>query len=130
MREQLNMTLLYVEDDEDIREELSMYLGRRTKRFLAAANGAEALEILMGEKPDMILTDIQMPVMDGIELIRRVKAIDPEIPIIALTAFNASDSRMETIMELGVSGCVGKPVELAKLMHMIKVFLPDPGEKG
>lgn len=125
MRELLNITLLYVEDDPDIRDELSMYLERRIKNLLIAKNGAEALEIMEHEKPDLILTDIQMPIMDGMELIRRVKMVGTQLPIIALTAFNASDSRMDEIMELGTSGCLGKPVEVAKLMEMIKSVFTD-----
>jgi len=129
MREQFNITLLYVEDDPDIREELSTYLERRINNLLIAKNGAEALEIVQREKIDLILTDIQMPVMDGMELIRRVRESDEALPIIAVTAFNSSDSRMDAILQLGVNGCLGKPVELIKLMENIKEIFPNGGRE-
>jgi len=129
MREQFNITLLYVEDDPDIREELSTYLERRINNLLIAKNGAEALEIVQREKIDLILTDIQMPVMNGMELIRRVRESDEALPIIAVTAFNSSDSRMDAILQLGVNGCLGKPVELIKLMENIKEIFPNGGRE-
>lgn len=125
MREKLDIVLLYVEDDIEIREEMATYLERRVHHLIIAANGVEALHVLEHTKPNLIITDVQMSIMDGIKLIRRIKEMDPNLPIIALTAYNSSDTRLDEIMSLKISECLGKPVDPSILMRTIEKFITN-----
>lgn len=127
MREKLDITLLYVEDDIDIREEMIHLFERHFSCLLVAENGVEALKILQLQTPDIILTDIQMPIMDGIELIKRVKITHADLPVIALTAFNTSDTKIEILKDLGISNCLGKPVDIPAMIQTIKDIVLNEG---
>ena len=80
-------TVLYVEDEDMMRESVVMLLKRRFKKVLVAVNGQEALDIYKSEHPDIIITDLQMPVMDGMELSKQVRALG-DTPILVVSAFN------------------------------------------
>lgn len=81
------LTVLYVEDEDMMRESVVMLLKRRFKDVLVACNGAEALNIFKNNKVDVIITDLQMPVMDGMELAKHIREID-NTPIVVVSAFN------------------------------------------
>jgi len=104
-------TVLIVEDNEDNRLIYSQYLTHGGFRVLEATNGAEGIEVCRRERPDLVLMDISMPVMDGLTATRLLKA-DAElkaIPVIALTAHAmASDEVMAR--EAGCDGYISKPV--------------------
>jgi response regulator RpfG family c-di-GMP phosphodiesterase len=109
------LSLLYVEDDEETRELLGRYLGRRFKHLDTAANGAEGLESFRTNRQDVIITDIKMPQMDGLEMAEHIKAIADDIPIVVITAYSDLDCLLRSI-ELGIDQYVLKPVDLEKLM--------------
>lgn len=109
-----NLTMLYVEDEEETREELSTYLELRVGRLLVASNGAEGLELFEKERPDLILTDVTMPVMDGLTMSRAIKERSPDTPIILCTALGDRHQLGEAI-NLGIEGYVPKPVDPARL---------------
>ena len=104
-------TILIVEDNEDNRLIYSQYLTHGGYRVLEAANGLEGIEAARRERPDIVLMDISMPIMDGLTATRHLKG-DPEtqsIPVIALTAHAmASDEAMAR--EAGCDGYISKPV--------------------
>ena len=104
-------TVLIVEDNEDNRLIYSQYLTHGGVRVLEATNGAEGIDVVRRERPDIVLMDISMPVMDGLTATRVLKA-DEElraIPVIALTAHAmASDEAMAR--EAGCDGYISKPV--------------------
>ena len=81
-------TVLLVEDDEIARESWAVILGRLAGRVIEAANGQEALEVFKTARPDLVITDLEMPVMGGMELIDRLKDAYPDLPIIVATAFD------------------------------------------
>lgn len=128
MRQKLDITLVYVEDDPSIREEMEIFLGVRVKKLVVAANGLEGLELIEKENPDIIITDIQMPVMDGIEMIQKLHEKGNIAPVIALTAFSKSDTRLETIMSVGFCSCLGKPINPYDLEAQIKKQIDKGGE--
>lgn len=67
------LTVLYVEDEETIRSEVAYFLARRVGRILTAANGREGLDLFAAQRPDLVLSDIQMPVMNGLDMAAEIK---------------------------------------------------------
>jgi len=102
-------TVLYVEDDEDIRDQLSHFLKRRVGTLHLAGNGQEGLLAFEAFKPDIVVTDILMPVMTGLEMAEKIKALSPATPIIVTTAFNETNFFLKAI-DIGVDKYVIKPV--------------------
>jgi len=116
--------ILLVEDNEMNRDMLSRRLSRNGFEVLIAVNGQEGVDLALAEKPALILMDMSLPVLDGWEATRRVKA-DPAtaaIPVIALTAHAMAKDR-EDAMAAGCDDFDTKPVELPRLMGKIKALL-------
>lgn len=121
MVKKYDISVLYVEDDESIREELSYTLERKVSKLFVAKDGQEGLEIYKEEKPDLILSDIRMSICDGIQMVKKIKEIDSSSKVIFLTAFNDSDYLLEAI-KLNVNNYVFKPVNLKDLFaHIEKI---------
>ena len=104
-----NLTVLYVEDDDDTRAQFSEFLRRPIGTLITAANGAEGLEAFVEHTPDIVVTDILMPVMDGLTMAHEIRGIAPTVPIIVITAFEQTDYLMRAI-DIGVDKYVTKPV--------------------
>ena len=102
--------LLFVEDDPFTREQLGRLLARTVEEVYSAADGSEALRIFRERQPDMVLTDINMPVMDGLSMAAIIKAESPDTPIIAVTAHN-EEHYLQKAIEVGIDGYVSKPVD-------------------
>ena len=116
--------ILLVEDNEMNRDMLSRRLTRKQYEVLVAVDGGEGVEMARSEAPDLILMDMSLPVMDGWEATRLLKA-SPEtgsIPIIAMTAHAMSGDR-EKAMEAGCDDYDIKPVELPRLLAKMKALL-------
>ena len=106
-------TVLIVDDDENNRRICSAFLGHMGYRVLEAADGVSAIAISRAERPQVVLLDIVLPVMDGYEIARRLK-MDPataHIPIIAFTA-DVLDGALNRAREAGADWFLAKPVEL------------------
>jgi two-component system, cell cycle response regulator DivK len=119
--------ILLVEDNEMNRDMLSRRLARREYEVLVAVDGKEGVVMAGSEAPDLILMDMSLPVMDGWEATRQLKA-SPEtkaIPIIALTAHAMSGDR-EKAMEAGCDDYDTKPIEFPRLLAKMEALL---GEK-
>ena len=117
-------TILLVEDNELNRDMLSRRLMRKGYEVLIAEDGAKGLKAATEGRPDLILMDMSLPVVDGWEATRRLKAA-PEtrsIPIIALTAHAMATDRDKAI-EAGCDDYETKPLELARLVEKIEAFL-------
>ncbi len=116
--------IVLVEDNEDNRDMLSRRLVRRGFEVLIAVNGEEAVEVVTREKPDLVLMDISLPVMDGFEATRRLKGAEEtrRIPVIALTAHAMSGDR-EKAMSAGCDDYDIKPIELPRLLGKIDALL-------
>lgn len=108
------MRLLYVEDDDDARALLATFLLRRVGALTLAADGEEGLEAFERERPDLVLTDIQMPRLDGLAMAERIRRLSPEVPIVVTTAFEHPSFLLRAI-ELGVDKYVTKPIDSARL---------------
>jgi CheY-like chemotaxis protein len=116
--------LLYVEDNEMNRDMLSRRLQRRGFEVLIAVDGEQGLSMAASQKPDLILMDMSLPVVDGWEATRRLKAAPDTqaIPIIGLTAHAMSTDR-DKCLEAGCDDYDTKPVELERLLEKIERLL-------
>jgi two-component system cell cycle response regulator len=104
------ISILYVEDNETIQVLFSDILQRFVKKLYVAQNGEEGVEQFKKLNPDLIITDIQMPKMSGIEMIKNIRKEDKNIPIIITTAFNDINYAIDGI-KLGIDGFFLKPIE-------------------
>ncbi|MEA2027399.1 MAG: response regulator [Campylobacterota bacterium] len=124
MKNQINYSILYVEDNQDIVEEISFFLEGFVDKLYVAENGKEGLAKFKEFKPDIVITDIQMPIMDGIEMMKAIREIDSNTPIIVTTAFNDSDYLIQAI-KLHTAHYLMKPLNLKKLKKSIdEVYEP------
>jgi two-component system cell cycle response regulator DivK len=116
--------ILVVEDQEDNRQILRDLLASTDYEIMEAENGLEALAAVAKHRPDLILMDIQLPIIDGYEATRRIKA-DPElrsIPIIAVTSYALSGDEAKA-REAGCDAYVPKPYSPRQLLEKINGFL-------
>ncbi len=108
------LTILYVEDDPDARDQLGRFLQRRVGALITAENGAQGLEAFRSRRPQIIITDIQMPVMDGLTMSHEIRKLDAAVPIIVVTAFEQTEYLLRSI-EIGLDKYVAKPVNPDRL---------------
>jgi len=111
-------SLLYVEDDEHVREQLAHFLRRRVGAFYVAADGREGLEAYLAYKPDIVVSDILMPEMDGLQMAEQIRMIAPDVPIILTTAFNETNYFLRAI-QIGIDNYVLKPVDSEVLQKVL-----------
>ncbi len=116
--EKINCTVLYAEDEESVRKSMNRILQLKFTDVFSVENGEEALEIFKNNKIDLVVSDIMMPKMTGLELAREVKKHSPDTPIIFTTAYNETDLFIEAI-ECGVEKFLLKPLDLPKLLNAI-----------
>src|SRR5262245_54671527 len=116
--------ILLVEDNEMNRDMLSRRLERRGYQVIIAVDGEEGSRLAHQEKPDLILMDMSLPVLDGWEVTRQLKAAPQtrSIPIIALTAHAMAGDR-EKALEAGCDDYDTKPVEMSRLLTKIQLLL-------
>ena len=113
-----DIQLLYVEDDDNIRKVYERYLKRKVKNLFVAINGQEGFDLYVKHKPDLIVTDIKMPIMDGLEMSRKIRTLDNMIPIIVTTAHTETEFFQEAIT-IGVNTFLLKPVDMVELANKI-----------
>ena len=118
--------ILIVEDNEMNRDMLSRRLERRGFAIVMAVDGQQGVDMARNEKPDLILMDMSLPVMDGWTATRTIKddAELKNIPVIALTA-HAMEGDREKAMAAGCDDYDTKPIELPRLLEKIGKFLPN-----
>ena len=123
--------VLLVEDNEINRDMLSRRLIRRGFEILIAIDGAEGVKMAQSRQPDLILMDMSLPIIDGWEATRQLKAlpITCHIPIIALTAHAMAGDR-DRCLQAGCDEYDTKPIEFARLLAKINVLLPASSTDG
>ena len=120
------MKILVIEDTPELLELLAIILRAAGHEAITASNGVEGLTAARSEPPDLILADLEMPLMDGFELLRQLKA-DPRLssrPVIALTACAMLGDR-ERVLAAGFSGYLSKPIRAKDLMPQIAAIIPE-----
>jgi len=119
--------LLIVEDEEMAREVLVQALEAMGFDTLAAGNGREALEVLKSNEVDLIVSDIYMPLMNGLDLLRTLRQEGSSVPVILITGFDPTDA-YQIAREHGASGILVKPFRLMQLRGAIDdVFAAQTG---
>ncbi len=116
------LKILYVEDDELIRENTLEILLRKCKNILTAKNGEEGLLLYEQMNPDIIITDIQMPKMDGLSMIKKIRENDITTKIIITTAYNEQKYLLDAV-ELQLIKYITKPLTWEKIANGLKASL-------
>ncbi len=111
-------TILFAEDDNIIKSEITEVLEMIFKKVYSVEDGMEAFEVYEEKSPDIIISDINMPYMDGITLIDKIRKIDYSIPIVLVTSFSEKKMLMDAV-NLSVDGYIIKPIELKILINTI-----------
>src|SRR6267378_7594246 len=110
--------ILVADDDPGLRESLERTLAREGYRVVVASDGQAALERLQGGGVDLVLTDLKMPGLSGIELLRAAKAIAPDVDVILLTAFGTIEEAVKAMKD-GAYDFITKPFQRAQLLRVI-----------
>jgi YesN/AraC family two-component response regulator len=114
-----SLTLLYVEDDESTRNQFSMFFKHLAGTIITETNGADGLIAYRKHRPDIIVTDIWMPVMDGLQMVGEIRPTDKAVSIIMLSAFVDTEYLQKSI-NLGINAYLTKPVNSK---HLEKTLL-------
>ena len=117
-----NISVLYIEDDLDIADEVIFFLEKKVSFIHHISNGEEGLKCFKEHAPDIIITDIQMPKMNGLDMITLIRKENSQIPIIITSAFNETEKLLRAI-DLGVDSYMLKPVNLKDLVDKIQKLL-------
>ena len=121
-----NRVLLITEDEEVNYFYLKTLLKRTSARIIRAKNGQEAVDIITTSQDhvDLILMDINMPVMDGYEALKQIKSLHPDIPIIAQTAYTLTDDRHKCL-KAGFTDYIAKPINRIALLRLVDAILTN-----
>ncbi len=122
MKKKTEPTLLIVDDEEEIRENLCDYAEFKGFNVLEAENGLEALEILEDESPDLIISDMMMPKMGGLELLQEIAKRDIDTPTVMMTAFGTMEYAIDA-MKNGAEDFLSKPIDLSYMMQVVNRVL-------
>ncbi len=111
--------VLIVDDNEANIHLVRFILEKHGFKAIEARNGVEGIELAISEKPDLVLLDVQLPDIDGLEVVKRIRACeaDGSIPIIALTSYAMPGDR-EKMLAAGCNGYIAKPID-------VKTFIPE-----
>lgn len=118
----MNKRVLVVDDDDRLRSMLLEALRTYGYKPIGAANGSEALAVLAEEEFDIVITDIRMPEMDGITLMKEIKMRSPRVPVIIITGYAHAYTRQK-VYEAGADGFLSKPFRLKRIEEILRNFL-------
>lgn len=118
----VDMKTILVAEDNESNFILMTYILKRSYGFVRAKNGQEAIDMVEKGGIDLVLMDIKMPVKDGLEATKEIKATHPDLPIVALTA-NAFDSDRQLAFEAGCDDFLSKPVSSEKCLNTIAKYI-------
>ena len=118
------MKKILIAEDNDSNFVLMSYILKKYYQFERAKNGQEAVEMVDKNQYDIVLMDIKMPIMDGLEATKAIKEKHPDLPIVALTA-NAFDSDRQLAMEVGCNDFLSKPVSSEECIETIKRIIGE-----
>jgi len=123
-----NFTLLYVEDQKDARDLIKMMFEDEVKELYMACDGLEGMHLYKDKHPDIIITDINMPHLDGLSLIKKIREEDTQTPILLISAHDDKESLI-TALNAGASGFISKPINIDTVFSKLNVIAKDLQEK-
>ena len=115
--------VLLVDDEPDFVEPVSFWLQSKGYDVVSASNGKDALKQMEGAMPDIVFLDIHMPDMDGLETLRKIRALSKTLPVIMVTATYQVAAHFPKANELGISGFFPKHTSLSELVRIIETSL-------
>ncbi|MCX8155590.1 MAG: response regulator [Verrucomicrobiae bacterium] len=118
--------ILIIDDEAPVREVLGRALTRQTYRVTQAANAAEARQAVQQQRPDLIITDLQMEDTDGLELVRELKNLAPGVPVLLLTGVIFDPEVVEKTIRHRVEGYLEKTVPLQRVLEEVRRLLTLP----
>ena len=110
--------LMLIDDEEDVRYSLQRIFESPELEFATAASGEEGLKVIPKFKPDLVLMDVRMTGMTGLETLRKIRAHDPKLLVILMTAYGTTQTAIEA-MKLGAYDYLLKPFDIAKLKEVV-----------
>jgi CheY-like chemotaxis protein len=122
-----DLTIVVVEDHDDVRRYLGLFLEQLGANVVLARNAFEGLDAIKSNRPDLVLSDIKMPGVDGFELLREIRALGPDegnVAVIAMTALLAQADRAH-VLNAGFQAFLQKPFTPGKLLQTILTVLND-----
>lgn len=118
------LSLLYVEDDPEILENVAFLLSRFVKQVYTAADGEEALEKYAMHSPDIIVLDINIPKIDGLDVAQKIRNENTEIPIMIISAYDSADNP-EKVSDIKVSSYLKKPFTFKQLKEALNALIEE-----
>jgi DNA-binding response OmpR family regulator len=120
----MNYSILVVDDEQNLRFTLSAILQEKGYFVTTAASGEEALELLSAIQYDLMFLDLKMPGLDGMEVLAKIQATCPDMPVLILTANTSLDTAVETLRR-GAAGYLLKPVDPEQILSRVKEALRE-----
>ncbi len=117
--------LVIAEDEQDLREMLAELLALEGYEVATAANGLEAIERIAVQRPDLVISDVRMPVCDGLELVRRISLMHPPLPVLLFSGYAGSDALGALLQDPGRVRFLPKPIGIEVLQGAIRKFLDE-----
>lgn len=114
----MNTKLLIVDDESDVREFAANFFRRRKFKVCTSSDGEGAVKAVASERPDLVLLDIKMSGMDGIEALKRIRELNKQVKVIMITGRDDEEAKRAT-GELGACGYIHKPLELDELERAV-----------
>ncbi len=111
--------ILLIDDETSILESLKIFLSTMNYEVVTASNGVEGIQYVNNKRPDLVITDLKMPELDGLEVLEEIKKIDNNIPCIIMTAYEDVDSTIKA-MQLGAYDYIEKPIDTPRFKALIK----------
>jgi len=118
------LTVLFVEDEKELRSALESAIGDEFDKFVVARDGDDGLKKFKKYKPDIVITDILMPICDGLEMAYEIKKISKETPIIVLSAFSEKERLLKAI-DVGIDKYLIKPIDPDELMATLNIVVDE-----
>jgi len=115
-------TILVADDDTEVREVIAEALSGPDRRVVEAKNGAEAVRWAMSTQLDLVVLDLLMPEMDGVESFRRIHAARPDLPVVIVTGYPESDLMLK-VLEIGPFTVLQKPLDVHKLRKVVDLII-------
>ncbi len=119
-----DLQVLYVEDNQDVREMTLVILNDFFNTIIVASNGMEGIEKFKEHKIDLVITDINMPKMDGLSMVQEIKKIKHDIPVLIFSAYNDSTHFINAI-KIGIDGYLVKPIDIDQFQHSLYKCVHD-----